>query len=95
MGYSTQPSKSVLKKRLPANNRSIRELSLEEEILEATLQWWCQKAREQANDWQGDTARQVHTTLKSERERSRQLERELLGKDKAMAETAALLVLKK
>ena len=65
MGYSTQPSESVLKKRLPANNRSIRELSLKEGILEATLQWWCQKAREQANDWQGDTARQVHTTLKS------------------------------
>lgn len=37
MGYSVQRRESVLKKMLPANNRSIRELSLEEGSSEATL----------------------------------------------------------
>jgi hypothetical protein len=53
------------------------------------------EACEQANNWQRDKAREVHTTLKGERERSRQLERELRRKGKALAETAALLVLEK
>jgi transposase-like protein len=47
MGYSTQRRESVLKKMLPPNNRSIRELSGEEGISEATLYLWRQKAREE------------------------------------------------
>ena len=153
MGYSTQRRESVLKKMLPPNNRSIRELSVEEGISEATLYLWRQKAREegrllpdaehghsdkwsssdkfaavlesaalnesqlaeycrkrgvypeqikawrkaceQANDWQRDKAREVNSSLKSEREQRRELERELRRKDKALAEAAALLILKK
>ena len=47
MGYSTPRRESVLKKMLAPNNRSIRELSVEEGISEATLYLWRQKAREE------------------------------------------------
>jgi transposase-like protein len=53
------------------------------------------QACEQANDWEREKAREVSGSLKNERERSRTLERELRRKEKALAETAALLVLKK
>lgn len=52
-------------------------------------------ACEQANDWERNKARELSTSVKGERERSRKLERELQRKDKALAEAAALLVLSK
>jgi transposase-like protein len=45
MRYSTQRRESVLKKMLPPNNCSIRELSKGERISEATLYLWRQQAR--------------------------------------------------
>lgn len=52
---------------------------------------WC----EQANA-RGQTAKQQESeSLKAERKRIRELERELLRKDRALAETAALLTLRK
>ena len=45
MGYSPERRASVLKKMLPPNNMSIRQLSKEEGISEGTLHAWRSHAR--------------------------------------------------
>ena len=45
MRYSAERKEAVLKKRLPPNNRSIREIAEEEGISEATLYNWRKAAR--------------------------------------------------
>ena len=152
MRYSAERKEAVLKKMLPPNNRSIREIAEEEGISEATLyNWrkaaraegrllpegdqtpegwtaadkfgavvetaalneaelsaWCRerglyperirqwrRACEQANDWDRQQAERLRAERKADRERLKALERELKKKEKALAETAALLVLSK
>ena len=60
---------------------------------EQVFQW--RKACEQANDWDRESNRRLKTEKKSDRRRIRKLEQEVRRKDKALAETAALLVLQK
>jgi hypothetical protein len=48
----------------------------------------------QANDWDRESSAQLKSATKAADKRTKQLERELLRKDKALAETAALLVLR-
>lgn len=50
---------------------------------------------EQANDRDQDTTRTERDTIKAEQKRSKQLERDLKRKESALAETAALLTLRK
>ncbi len=52
-------------------------------------------ACEQANAWDKEHSRRVKETRQQDRRRLRELERELKRKDKALAEAAALLVLRK
>jgi len=51
-------------------------------------------ACEQANDWDQATAVQMRQAKKSSDKQTRQLERELARKEKALAEAAALLILR-
>lgn len=152
MGYSPERKTAVLKRMLPPNNMSIRQLSQEEGISEATLHNWRAEARgkgqllpdadagpegwssrdkfaavletaalnetdlgeycrkrglypaqiaawrsacEQANDWDRASSVRLVRATKDEKKRVRDLERELARKDRALAETAALLVLRK
>jgi len=60
---------------------------------EQLLQW--RKACERANDWDRESSRRLKTEKKADRQRIHQLKRELRRKEKALAETAALLVLQK
>lgn len=53
------------------------------------------EACEQANDWDRSQNRRLRDAQQSERKRRTQLERELERKEKALAEAAALLVLRK
>ena len=152
MRYSAERKEAVLRKMLPQNNRSIREIAAEEGISEATLYNWRKAARaegrllpdgdqtpagwsaadkfaavvetaalneaelsawcrerglypeqirqwreacEQANDWdrtQNEKLKQAH---KADQQRLKALEQDLKKKEKALAETAALLVLSK
>jgi len=55
------------------------------------LQW--RKACERANDWDRESSRRLKTEKKADRQRIHRLKRELRRKEKALAETAALLVL--
>jgi len=152
MRYPSERKEAVLRKMMPPHNRSIRKLSQEEGISEATLFSWRKEAREKglllpdgavgpedwsardkfaavletaafneaelaeycrkrglypaqliqwrracesANDWDRDNSRRINTEKKADRQRIRQLERELRRKEKALAEAAALLVLQK
>ena len=52
-------------------------------------------ACEKANDWDRERNRKLSKEQKKDRNRIRDLERELRRKDKALAETAALIVLQK
>jgi transposase-like protein len=152
LGYSPERKAAVLKRMLPPNNMSIRQLSQEEGISEATLHNWRAEARgkgqlmpnadagpegwssrdkfsavletaalnetdlaeycrkrglypaqiaawrlacEQANDWDRASSARLGRATKEEKKRVKDLERELARKDRALAETAALLVLRK
>ncbi|KXS52288.1 MAG: putative IS3 family mobile element-associated protein [Marinobacter sp. T13-3] len=152
MRYSAERREAVLKKMLPPNNRSIREIAEEEGISEATLYNWRKAARaegrllpdgdqspegwtaadkfaavvetaalneaelsawcrerglypeqirqwrqacEQANDWDRTQNDRLRQARKTDQQRLKELERELKKKEKALAETAALLVLSK
>ena len=152
MRYPRERKEAVLKKMLPPDNKTIKELSQEEGISEATLYNWRKAARaegrllpdgdstpagwnaadkfaavletaamneaqlstycrekglypeqvrqwrdvcEQANDWDRTQNRRLRETRKADEKRIKELERELRQKEKALAETAALLVLRK
>jgi transposase-like protein len=58
------------------------------------IQEW-REACEMANDWKKESSRELKEAVDSERNRVKELERELRRKEKALAETAALLVLRK
>ena len=152
MKYSAERKEAVLKKMLPPNNRSIREIAAEEGISEATLYNWRKAARaegrllpdgdqtpagwsaadkfaavvetaalneaelsawcrerglypeqirqwreacEQANDWDRTQNEKLKQARKADQQRLKALEQDLKKKEKALAETAALLVLSK
>ena len=52
-------------------------------------------ACEMANDWQKESSKELKEAVSSERKRIKELERDLRRKEKALAETAALLALRK
>jgi len=52
-------------------------------------------ACEQANDWERSSTARIGQATKDDKKRVKNLERELARKDRALAETAALLVLRK
>jgi hypothetical protein len=58
------------------------------------IQAW-RAACEQANDWERASAQRLGQATKEERRRIQALERDLARKEKALAEAAALLVLRK
>jgi len=58
------------------------------------IQEW-KVACEKANDWDKHSSQQLEHAVKEERQKNKLLARELNRKEKALAETAALLVLRK
>ena len=60
----------------------------------AQIATW-RSACEQANDWDRASAARLSQATKEEKKRVKDLERELARKEKALAEAAALLILRK
>lgn len=60
---------------------------------EQLLQW--REACEQANDWNRSSEKKLKEATQSERKKNKLLQKELARKEKALAEAAALLVLRK
>ena len=63
-------------------------------LFAAQIKAW-RMACEQANDWDRTSTAKMSQATRDERKRIKELERELARKDRALAETAALLVLRK
>lgn len=66
----------------------------EKGIYPEQLQQW-RRACEQANDWSQASDKELKSATKADRKKVARLEKELARKEKALAEAAALLVLRK
>ena len=66
----------------------------EQAILPEQLKRWT-TACEQANDWDRSRNDSLEKALRNERQNSKDLQKEIARKEKALAETAAILVLRK
>ncbi len=152
MAYSPERKAAVLKRMLPPNTTSLRQLSREEGISEMTLsKWWAEarakgaflpdadagaegwtardkfaavietasmnetalaeycrqrglypeqvalwrEACERANDWERAASTRIARETRDQGKRIQELERELVRKEKALAEAAALMILRK
>ena len=150
--YSKEMKEAILKRMMPPNNESIKQISEEMGITETTLYKWRKEARiggsatpgdgqgseqwssedkflivmetytmneaelaeycrkkglykEQIEAWRGDClnangrefnqTKQLNQELKEEKKRAKTLEKDLRKKEKALAEAAALLLLRK
>lgn len=76
------------------NEADLAEYCRKRGLYPAQIATW-RSACEQANDWDRASTARVGQATKEEKKRVKDLERELARKDKALAETAALLVLRK
>jgi transposase-like protein len=76
------------------NEADLAEYCRKRGLYPAQITAW-RSACEQANDWDRASTARLGQATKEERKRIKDLERDLARKDRALAETAALLVLRK
>ena len=76
------------------NEADLAEYCRKRGLYPAQIAVW-RSACEQANDWDRVSTARLGQATKEEKKRVRDLERDLARKDRALAETAALLVLRK
>ena len=76
------------------NEADLGEYCRKRGIYPAQIVAW-RAACEQANDWDRSSSARISQATKEEKKRVKDLERDLVRKDRALAETAALLVLRK
>ena len=76
------------------NETDLAEYCRKRGLYPAQIATW-RAACEQANDWERTSVARLGRATKEEKKRVKDLERELARKDRALAETAALLVLRK
>ena len=93
-GWSSQDKFAAVLESASLNETELAEYCRKRGLYPEQLQAW-RRACEQANDWDREQSRRDKDASKAERQRVKTLERELARKDKALAETAALLVLRK
>jgi transposase-like protein len=93
-GWSSRDKFATVLEAAALNEADLAEYCRKRGLYPAQVAAW-RVACEQANDWdRASTARLSHAT-REEKKRVKDLERELARKDRALAETAALLVLRK
>ena len=95
--YSAEQKESVIQKMMPPNNIPIPRLAeccRQKGLYAEQIEVW-RKACLQANADSTAQAKAQREQAKKDRKRIKTLERELRRKEKALAETAALLVLQK
>ena len=76
------------------NEADLAEYCRKQGVFPAQIKAW-RLACEQANDWDRASTTKMSQVTREDRKRVKDLERELARKDRALAETAALLVLRK
>ena len=93
-GWSSRDKFAAVLETAALNEAELGEYCRKRGLYPEQIRTW-REACEQANDWDRSQNRRLKETQQSERKRREQLERELRRKEKALAETAALLVLRK
>ena len=93
-GWSSRDKFAAVLETAALNEADLSEYCRTRGLYPAQITAW-RVACEQANDWERTSTVRLAQATKEEKKRVRDLERDLARKDKALAETAALLVLRK
>ena len=93
-GWSSRDKFAAVLETAALNQVDLAEYSRKRGLYPAQITAW-RAACEQANDWDRSSTARISQATKEEKKRVKDLERELARKDRALAETAALLVLRK
>jgi len=93
-GWSTRDKFAAVVETAAMNETELSEYCRRRGLYLQQLSAW-RAACERANDWDRSAARQIARETKDDRKRIQQLERELMRKEKALAEAAALTILRK
>ena len=93
-GWSARDKFAAVLETASLNETELAEYCRTKGIYPEQLSQW-HKACEQANDWDRENDRRLKKEKKADLKRIRKLKKELRRKEKALAETAALLVLQK
>ena len=93
-GWSSRDKFAAVLETAALNEADLAEYCRKRGLYPAQIAAW-RTACEQANDWNRASSERLGQATKEEKKRVKDLERELARKEKALAETAALLVLRK
>jgi hypothetical protein len=93
-GWTTRDKFAAVVEAAAMNEVQLSEYCRRRGLYPEQLRAW-RAACEQANDWDRAASRQISRETKDGKKRIQQLERELVRKEKALAEAAALMILRK
>ena len=93
-GWSSRDKFAAVLETAALNEADLSEYCRKRGLYSAQIAAW-RSACEQANDWDRASSVRLGRVTKEEKKRIKDLERDLARKDRALAETAALLVLRK
>lgn len=92
-GWSSRDKFSAVLETATMSQAEIAEYCRSKGIHTSQIDAW-REACMQANDWERESNAQLKSATKAADKRTKKLERELLRKEKALAEAAALLILR-
>ena len=93
-GWTSRDKFAAVLETAAMNEADLAEYCRQRGVFSAQIKAW-RLACEQANDWDRASTTKMSQATRDDRKRVKDLERELARKDRALAETAALLVLRK
>ena len=93
-GWTSRDKFAAVLETAALNEADLAEYCRKRGVFPAQIKAW-RLACEQANDWDRASTARLGQATKNEKKRIKDLERELARKDRALAETAALLVFRK
>ena len=93
-GWSSRDKFAAVLETAALNETDLAEYCRKRGLLPEQIRVW-RAACEEANDWERASSARMNQTTREERKRIQALERELARKEKALAEAAALMILRK
>jgi len=93
-GWASRDKFAAVLETAAMNDADLAEYCRQRGLFAEQIKTW-RVACEQANDWERSSTARLSQATREEKKRIKVLERELARKDRALAETAALLVLRK
>lgn len=93
-GWTSRDKFAAVLETAALNQEQLAEYCRKRGLFPERIQQW-REACEDANDWDHLQSKKLHESRKTDRQRMKELESDLRRKEKALAETAALLVLSK